>query len=64
MNIADKVTILLYMYMFLTMPDTMKPPQIVFNIQVTSKSNMATIMAASMVPEHISFIPKNSNNDI
>ena len=64
MNIADKVTILLSMYMFLTMPDTMKPSKIVFNIQVTSKSNMAAIMAANMTPEHIIYIYKNSNNDI
>ncbi len=64
MNIADKVTILLSMYMLLTMPDPMKPSKIVFNIQVTSKSNMAAIMAANMTPEHIRYIYKNSNNDI
>ena len=64
MNIADKVTMLVSMYMFLTMPEQMKPSKIIFNIQVTSKSNMAAIMAANMVPEHIRFIPKNSNNDI
>jgi hypothetical protein len=64
MNIADKVTMLVSMYMFLTMPEQMKPSKIIFNIQVTSKSNMAAIMAANMTPEHIRFIHKNSNNDI
>ena len=64
MNIADKVTILLSMYMFLTMPDTMKPSKRNFNIQVTSKSNMAANMAANMAPEHMRFIHKNVNNDI
>jgi hypothetical protein len=64
MNIADKVTMLVSMYMFLTMPEPMMPSKINFNIQVTSKSNMAAIMAANMTPEHIRYIYKNSNNDI
>ena len=64
MNIADKVIILVSMYMFLTMPDAINPSKIILNIQVTSKSNMAANMAANMAPEHIRFIHKNVNNDI
>jgi hypothetical protein len=64
MNIADKVIILVSMYMFLTMPDAMNPSKIILNIQVTSKSNMAANMAANLAPEHIRFIHKNVNNDI
>ncbi len=64
MIIEDKVTILVSMYMFLAMPDTMKQSKRISNIQVTYKSNMATNMAANMAPAHIRFIQKNSNNDI
>ena len=64
MIIADKVTILVSMYMFMTIPDTMKPLKSNFNIQVTSKSNMAANMATNRAPEHIRFIHENSNNYI
>ncbi len=64
MNIADKVIILVSMYMFLTMPDAMNPSKIILNIQVTSKSNMAANMVINMAPEHIRFLHKNVNNDI
>jgi hypothetical protein len=64
MNIADRVTILVSRYMFLTMPDTMKPSYIISYIQVTCKSNMAANMAADMAPEHNRHIRKNSHNGI
>ena len=64
MIIEDKVTMLVSMYMFLAMPDTMKQSKRISNIQVTYKSNMAANMAANMAPAHIRFIQKNSNNDI
>jgi len=62
MNIADKLTILVSMYMFLTMPDPINPTKRIFNIHVIYKSNMAEHMAANMAPEYIRFIHKISNN--
>ncbi len=62
MNIADKVIMLVSMYMFLTMPDPMNPSKIILNIQVTSKSNMAANMATILAAEHNIWIHENINN--
>jgi hypothetical protein len=64
MNIADRVTLLVSRYMFLTMPNTIKPSNSISYIQVTCKSNMAANMAADMAPEHNRHIRKNSRNVI
>ena len=58
-NNAARVTILVSMDMFLTMPDTMKPYKLRFNMQETCKSNMATKMAAKMAAEPSLLLRRN-----
>ena len=61
-NIEDKGTILVSRCMFLTMPDPITQSNCVSDFQVTSKSNMATNMAANMTTMHNRFTCEKKSN--